>query len=72
MMSKNKIQSVLIKKKYYTFEDASYWILKNGFKIGRVDITKNLYRFRQIEPKKGAKYRIKKISSKISFVMEIN
>jgi len=70
MSVKYKIQSVLIRKKYYSFNEACKWILKNNFKIGRVDITKNLFRFRQVDPKKGAKYRIKRISSSIDFVME--
>ena len=71
MTIKNKIQSVLIKKQDYTYEEACKWILKHGFKIGRVDITKNLFRFRQIEPKKGAEYRIKQLTKKISLVLMI-
>ena len=71
MMRRNKIQSVLIKKQDYTYEEACKWILNHNFRIGRVDITKNLFRFRQIEPKKGAEYRINAINKKISFVMMI-
>lgn len=70
MDTKYKIQSVLIKKKYFSYKEACKWILDNNFKIGRVDITKTLYRFRQTTPKKGAKYRIKKISPKIDLVIE--
>ena len=69
MYPKYKIQSVLIKKKYFSFNEACRWILENNFKIGRVDITKSLYRFRQLPVNKTAKYRIKTISKKIQFVI---
>ena len=65
-----RIQSVLIKRNAYSFNEASNWILQHGFKIGRIDITTNLYRFRQREPKKNVKYRISKITHNISFVIE--
>ena len=45
-----KIQNVVFNKHNYTFHEAKTFIKKNGYKIGRIDITKNYYRFRQLEP----------------------
>jgi hypothetical protein len=45
-----KIQSVLMPRKKYKYDEAMKWINKNGYKIGRVDVTPSLFRFRQLEP----------------------
>jgi len=45
-----KIQSVLMPRSKYNYNDALKWISQNKYKIGRVDITKSLFRFRQLEP----------------------
>ena len=44
------VQSVLISRKYLTEKKAKEWIVKNGYKLKKIDITKNLYRFRQQPP----------------------
>tara|TARA_R110002012_G_scaffold302459_1_gene503373 strand:+ start:69 stop:302 length:234 start_codon:yes stop_codon:yes gene_type:complete len=44
-----EVQSVIIKKTMGRAK-ANKWIREHGFKIGRVDITKTLFRFRQQEP----------------------
>ena len=46
-----EVQSVLINKKYLTKKKAEQWIKKNKYKLKKIDITDNLYRFRQQEPK---------------------
>ena len=40
-----KIQSVIFNKMNYNFNTAKKYILDNNFKIRRVDVTKNYYRF---------------------------
>ena len=45
-----KIQSIIFNKNVYNFAQCKKFITDNNFKIGRVDITKNYYRFRQLEP----------------------
>lgn len=67
---KKEVQSVIFNKSKFTLNSASSWIIKNGFKIGRVDITKNYYRFRQYNPSKNKKYRIKTLTSSIKLVLE--
>lgn len=63
-----KIQWILINRNKFTRLQAIAWIIKHGYKIKKVDITENFYRFRQLEP--NWKYYItKKISSGIEFVM---
>tara|TARA_Y100001934_G_scaffold279937_1_gene385185 strand:- start:952 stop:1200 length:249 start_codon:yes stop_codon:yes gene_type:complete len=43
-------QSVLISKKYLSEKKAKEWIKKNGYKLKKIDVTENLYRFRQLPP----------------------
>jgi hypothetical protein len=73
-MSDYKVQSVIIDKDKYTLQKAIEFLHRNNFKYNKVDITKNLYRFRQIEPAKLRKegythYRTKQISPEISFII---
>jgi hypothetical protein len=44
------IQSILFDKKIYTQKQAIDFLIKNNYKHNKIDITKNHYRFRQIEP----------------------
>jgi len=46
-----EVQSVLINKKYLTRKKAEEGIKKNKYKLKKIDITDNLYRFRQLDPK---------------------
>jgi hypothetical protein len=41
---------VLFDKNKIKMDDAIKWILEHGYKVKKVDETKNLYRFRQIAP----------------------
>jgi hypothetical protein len=73
-MSDYKVQSVIIDKNKYTLQQAIEFLHRNNFKYNKVDITKNLYRFRQLEPAKLRKenythYRTKVISPEISLVI---
>lgn len=55
---KTEIQTLILsKKKFKTVKDASDWVRKHGFKVHKVDETKNSFRFRQKDPsefKKGS------------------
>jgi hypothetical protein len=73
-MSDYKVQSVIIDKNKYTLQQAIEFLHRNNYKYPKVDITKNLYRFRQIEPAKLRKegythYHTKQISPDISLVI---
>lgn len=56
-------QSVLFNKKKYTKKQAEKWLVDNGYKVKKVDITENLRRYRQLDPKlfNQNTYRMKKI-----------
>lgn len=54
-MSDYKVQSVLFPKTEFNINTASNWLLKNGYLIKKVDITKDYLRFRQATP-----YKLKK------------
>ena len=44
-------QSVLFNKKKYTKKQAETWLRENGYRVKKVDITENLRRYRQLDPK---------------------
>ena len=56
-------QSVLFNKKKYTKKQAEKWLVDNGYKVKKVDITENLRRYRQLPPGSFNQktYRMKKI-----------
>ncbi len=68
-----QIQSILFDKKYFDTITARKWLKKNKFiPIKRVHITKNKLRYRINIPEKYSKFRIKKITKGIEFVIGIN
>lgn len=69
-----KLQSVLLNKHKYSLQDAVNFLSRNNMKHKKVDITENLYRFRQVAPstlkKEGfTKYVSKPIAEGITFVI---
>ena len=56
-------QSVLFLKSKFTKSKAEKWLLKNGYKVKKVDTTDTLHRYRQLDPKLFDKktFRMKKI-----------
>ena len=44
------IQSILIPKNKFTYEEAVEYMNKNEYKIKKVGVTTNYYRFRQYDP----------------------
>jgi len=69
------IQSILFNKNIWSLDEALKWLVYHNYKTHfgnkQVDITDNYYRFRQEEPDKSKKYRIKKINDTgIEYVME--
>lgn len=70
----SKIQSVLLKKSYFNnnVHKATKYLLKEGFKLKKLDITKNFYRYRQLDPNQFKKFRIKKVKPYLHFVIGFN
>ncbi len=65
-----KVQSVRLNKNYFTKKEADKYITNHGYKIGRVDITTNWYRYRQIEPSDLKAYN-KIITKKLNKYLEL-
>ena len=65
----SEIQSVLFNKDYFTKTQAKQWLRAHDFTIGRMDETKNLYRYRQTEPNKYRNFRMKRNDDGIQFVI---
>lgn len=64
-----KIQSILLRKtKFKNKNEAINFIKRNGFKVKKIDITKNFYRFRQLDPRQFRYFRNKKINNKIELI----
>jgi hypothetical protein len=66
------IQSVLFSKSAWTLNKARAWLRKHNYKVKKVDITKSLYRFRQLPPDKFKKYRLIHITPTIKLVLGYN
>ena len=45
-----EIQSIIFNEHVYNFTKCKKFAADNNFKIGRIDMTKNYYRFCQLEP----------------------
>lgn len=56
-------QSVLFLKAKYPKKKAEKWLRENGYKVKKVDTTKTLHRYRQLDPKlfDQKSFRMKKI-----------
>jgi hypothetical protein len=69
-----KIQSVLFDKNNMTLQASIDWIIKEEYKIKKIDETDTQYRFRQLEPnylkRKGyTEYRTKQLNDAISLII---
>ena len=51
-----KIQSILLNTSKFSLKSAVQYLFDHGFKIIKVDQTKNYYRFRQHDPKQLKKH----------------
>ena len=53
------VQSVLFSRELWGEKGARSWLVKNGYHSGKIHMTKNVLRFRQLEPI-FARYMIKR------------
>lgn len=58
-----------MKKGKYTPSSAKRWLRRHNFYYGKIDKTKNWYRFRQFEPPRNGKFRTKSVTADIKFIM---
>lgn len=67
------IQSILIRRTDYTVDQAFEWIEVNNFKIKKLELWSNYFRFKQNDMKSNTLYRIVSVdSSNILFVLGYN
>lgn len=69
---KNKIQSIIFSKTYFTKTKATNYLKKHGHKSSDIDETKNFYRFRQNKPLRTNKYFTKNIRPGLFYIIVIN
>ena len=65
----DKIQAILFNKNKYNLDECKNWLEKHNFEYISYRTTKNKHRFRIHEPSSKYKYRIKKITSNIEYVL---
>jgi len=66
----SKVQSVIFARKYWSTTRAQKWLRKHNFVWNsKVDIKPNFIRFRQFDPSRYKKYRIKKIKPTVELVI---
>ena len=46
-----KLQSIIFNKNYNTLNDVVSFLYNNDYKFNKIDVTKNYYRARQLNPK---------------------
>lgn len=66
------VQSILFPRNLFTIRSSINWLRKHKFKITKVDITDNFFRFRQFPPKKHYKYFTKRLRNGIELIIVIN
>jgi len=66
----DNVQSILVPRDKYTLDEAIDYVRKH-FKMTKVDIKPNYYRFRQFHPRPNAKYFTKKLDNGIMLVIDI-
>jgi hypothetical protein len=49
-----RVQSVLIPVKKFSLKEATDWLLEHKYRLRKVDVTDEYYRFRQSEPSRGS------------------
>ena len=64
-----RVQSVIIPKSKFTKQQAKKWIIDNNFKLKKIDITPNFYRFRQRLPQKNRQYFTVRLTNGIELIM---
>lgn len=64
------LQSIIFDKSFWTKLTSKAWLRRNQFKHGKVDVTKNFFRYRQLDPKlfKKGSFITKYISSTVALV----
>lgn len=68
----SQVQSVIFDNTRWTIKRAIEWLKAHGFVFKKVDIKPRTYRFRQLDPNKFNKYRIKQTADGISLVIGFN
>jgi len=66
----SEVQSVIFARQYWSTTRARKWLRKHKFVWNsKVDIKPNFIRFRQFDPSRYKKYRIKKIKPTVELVI---
>jgi hypothetical protein len=69
-MERMKTQSVLIPRSSFSLLKAKDWVQGNGFKIKKIDITSNFFRFRQMQPTHKGFYSMKTLPNGVKLVLQ--
>ena len=67
--SETAVQSVIVSKKRMTLKAARAWIDSHGYRRKKEHATKETWRYRQLAPKKGARYRNYPLSNGVTLVL---
>jgi len=63
------VQSVLIPRDKFSLEEATNWLTEHKFRLLKVDVTDEYYRFRQRPPSRGSYY-TKSLDNGIKLIVE--
>jgi len=68
-MMNSQVQSILFERSKWTYAKAMEWLVKHNYSPLKIDITNNFYRFRIFPPSMFSRFRTKKVSDGIEFVI---
>ena len=63
------VQSVLIPRKKFSLLSAKEWLMSNNYKLKKIDITENFFRFRQYSPSRSTAFRMKTLPNGVKLVL---
>lgn len=64
-------QSVLIPRDKFSLGKAKEWLISNKFKLKKLDITSDFFRFRQQAPSRYKSYRMKTLPNGVKLVLGV-
>ncbi len=64
-----QVQSVLIPRNKFSLLSAKEWLMNNNYKLKKIDVTENFFRFRQYSPSRAKTFRMKTLPNDVKLVL---
>ena len=68
-LNKMKVQSVLVPRNKFSLGKAKEWVHSHNYRVHKVDVTSNYFRFRQVNPSSLSDYHMKNLPDGVKLVL---